>query len=211
MQRISIAVCVLIAVLAVTAAADNYFLTLSGSGNLLDRKPEYVGTFLAGFTGEWSLTFEKHDWTGGSSSNGEFEYVWGRYFAENYDDTPGSEAWYGYFDGSTQGGPPSFKIRTTEPKGVLGGAAAVTIMVRDFNGDGLLSPSERDQNCQMTVTLAVDPELGKGVFRDMCGSGALGGGNFNFVDPPDMDEIMLVGNLNLEECSKGIEGAAGGR
>ncbi len=131
----------------------------------------------------------------------QFTHVWDEFFAGNYDDTPGSEAWYGYFDGNTLRRPPKFAFDVTDPEGRLRGDASLKIMVRDFNGDGVLSEAEREQNCQMTVTLVFDERGGKGAFRGMCGTGALGGGNFNFVDPPDDDDIQLVGNLTLYPCN----------
>jgi hypothetical protein len=200
MSRLLVVLCLLLAALVATSAADTHFVVLSGSGSLLADRAGYGGTILAGFTGTWELNIDSRKWPDASANNGRFEYIWEEFFEDNYDDTPGSEAWYGYFDSSTLRKPPRLALDTVEPKGHLQGDASLVIMVRDLNGDGVLSQAEKDHNCQLTMTLVVDSSKGRGVFRQMCGSGGLGSGDFNFVEPPGEDGIQIVGSITLEDC-----------
>jgi hypothetical protein len=203
MGRLLVVLCLLIAVLVVPSAADQYFIGLTGSGGLLENRAAYAGEFSFGFTGTWKIIINDGGWASHGDPDARFASIWKTFFAGNYDATPGAEAWYGYFDGTTQRRPPRFSFRLSSPKGQLEGDAALVIMVRDANGDGVLSEAEKAEDCQVTATLAVDYTRSKGAFRGMCGSGALGGGTFNFAYPPEVDDLELVGTLTLYDCPKG--------
>ncbi len=99
-----------------------------------------------------------------------------------------------------------FGYDTTAPGGLVAGSASFTIMVRDDNGDGVLSQTEKHGNCQFTATFAVDPDQGNGVFDDMCGYGAATSGNFRFVNPPGTNQIMIFGDLHTYDCEQPVEG-----
>jgi len=200
MLRSLVVLCLLTAVLVATSAADTHFVVLSGSGSLLIDRAEYAGTIMSGFTGTWKLQVDNKKWPAASASGERSEFFWESFFEDNYDGTPGSEAWYGYFDGSTLRTTPRFYLDTVEPKGHLQADASLVVMVRDMNGDGVLSADEKDRNCQLTMTLVVDSSEGKGVFRNMCGTGALGSGDLNFVEPPGKDDIQIVGSVSVETC-----------
>jgi hypothetical protein len=208
--RTILAVLAALALAAAPAAAEDYNYALTGSGSFLVNGAAYSGTFLSGLTGVWYLSVDDSLWPDAADTTARFDYIWETFFAGNYDDTPGSEAWFGYFYAEPLPAAPAFGFDTVAPGGIVGGSASLTIMLRDDDADGVLSQSEKHGNCQLTATLAVDPDQGTGVFEDICGYGAATSGNFRFVNPPGTNEIMIFGDLHTYECEQPVESHAWG-
>lgn len=182
------------------AAADEFLVGLNGNGSLMDSPSIYTGTFMFGMVGSWSLSVDDSGWPAASDSTARFAYIWSTFFAGNYDGTPGGEAWYGYFDGSTLPSAPRFFLDCVTPEGTLGGDFTIAVMIRDADGDGVLSQREKHGDAQLAGNLTVDRNQGTGSFHLKCGCGALGTGNFNFVNRPDSDVVQMIGTLDLVDC-----------
>ena len=190
---------------AQTAAADTYNIGLMGSGSLMMNGATYTGSFMFGMTGTWTMSLDDSLWPDESDSTARWNYIWDNYFADNYDDTPGAQAWFGYFDGLTLPTTPRFEFVTTAPGGVVAGDCSWVIMIRDWNGDGLLSQSEKHRDSQLTITMQINPDLGTGAFENICGWGSMSSGNFKFVNPPQLNYIQIVGMLQTEACPNPVE------
>jgi len=211
-QRAALIALVVLAFFSVAPAVfgQDYFIGLTGSGSFMKDGAGYGGAFLFGLTGTWALDLDDSEWPAESDSTARFEYLWDTFFVENYDDTPGAEAWYGYFDGATLPTPPRFAFTTTSPQGHIAGDATLVIMMRDMNGDGVRSMSEKHRNCQTTMTLTVDFSQGEGDFFELCGNGGLGSGNLAFPNPPALDVVQLTGSLHLFNCPDPVEARSWG-
>jgi hypothetical protein len=196
--------------MAPAASCQDYFIGLTGSGSFMKDGADYAGTFLFGLTGTWSIDVDDSGWPAESDSTARFEHLWDTLFAENYDDTPGAEAWYGYLDASTLPAAPRFAFTTTSPEGHIAGDATLVIMMRDMNGDGVRSMTEKHRNCQVTMTLTVDFSQGEGEFFELCGNGGLGTGNLAFPNPPLDDVVQLTGSLHLFDCPEPVESRSWG-
>jgi hypothetical protein len=187
------------------AAADEYLCGLIGSGTLMADGADYSGTFMFGMIGSWEIDLDDSLWPGQSDSTARFEYIWSTFFAPHYDDTPGARAWYGYLDGASLPTPPRFTFETVSPGGTLAGLVGIVIMVRDHDGDGVLSSSEKHSDHQLTMTLAVQPALGTDYFTDTCGHGAMTSGTFRFANPPAANDLQIVGQVSTYSCDDPVE------
>jgi hypothetical protein len=206
MNRLMLAAALLALVVLVALPAhadDSWFVGLNGSGNFLDNAPDYAGTFMFGMTGSWTIEIDDSLWP--APGPARFDYIWETFFADNYDPTPGAAAWYGTFDGHTLPTTPRFEFVTTSPGGVLAGDITLRILVRDWDGDGVLSETEKYDNLNLNATLSVNPDFGTGYFMISCGHGSIGSGNFNFVDPPGVDTLQITGQLQTYPCPSPIE------
>ncbi len=205
MKKLAISAVILVCVLFVaqTAAATDYSIGLMGSGSLMMNGAMYGGSFMFGMTGAWTIDVDDSLWPDASDSTARWNYLWTNYFT--YDDTAGAKAWWGLFDGTTLPTVPWFEFVTTSPGGTVAGDCTFRIMIRDWNGDGLLSQSEKHKDSQIVYTLSINPDLGTDAFVDMCGHGSISSGNFKFVNPPQMNIIQLVGHLDVQECPSPVE------
>lgn len=199
-----IAAAAVIALIASTQAdaqvTYNYVLD-DGSGSLLLDDPTYSGDIVGAFMGTFTIEIDDTLWPGETATDPtRFEHIWETYFADNYNAAPGAEAWFGVFDGLTMPSVPQFAFDTSVPGGILAGDISIVIQVRDTDADEVLGDAEKYANQQLTGTLNINPNLATGAFVDLCGYGALGSGNFNFVDPPDLDTAEFPGEVTLEEC-----------
>jgi hypothetical protein len=225
MKRLALAVTALAIVLFVVApaGATQFQPGSSGLGSFMKSPVTYEFSFLFGMTGTWSFTIDDSLWPDPSDPDARFDYIWDTFFAGNYDATPGAEAWRGYFDGLTLPSTPTFEmdvLSTIPPNmvGTLGGNITITIQVRDFVADGVLSEAEKYNNLGFNCTLIISPSLGTGDFVNMCGTGsmaafALTGGDekrFNFVYPPDDDALELLGQMIIEPCPSPVEDSSWG-
>ncbi len=213
MTKLMLAAVVLACVLLVThtASADVYYnIGLNGSGSLMKNGATYTGIFMYGMSGTWTIDLDDSLWPDESDSTARFDYIWDEFFADNYDDTPGAKAWYGYFDGLTLPTTPQFLFVTTSPGGTVGGDITLVIMIRDWDSNGILSQSEKHRNSQLTSTTLINPDLGTDTFVGICGYGALSSGNFKFVNPPADNYIQLVGYLDTEPCPNPVEDSSWG-
>ena len=156
------------------AAADTYSVGLSGSGNWLQNGATYSGTFIFGMVGTWEIDLDDSLWPDSSDSTARFDYIWDTFFAPNYDaSVPGAESWRGYFDGTTLPQAPQFEFSTTSPGGILAGDASITVLVRDWNADGILDQNEKHDDLQCTMTVVADPLAGTGAFASANGWGSM--------------------------------------
>jgi hypothetical protein len=198
-----------VVLLAFPALADDTFVVMMGQGNLMKSPTSYTGTFLSGFTGTWEIRVNDTFWPSASDTTARFTYIWETFFADGYDATPGSEAWYGTI-GDEQLQPPYFGFDLTSPAGSVVGTATLTVMIRDMVPDGVLSQAEKHGASNVTATLVVDPNQGADEYSNQCGEGALGSGNFNFVNPPADDMIMINGLVQMFICPSPVEDSTWG-
>jgi hypothetical protein len=191
---------------AQAASATDYNIGLMGSGSLMKNGADYTGTFMFGMTGSWTIDVDDTFWPDESDSNARWTFIWNNFFT--YDDTPGAKAWFGTFDLSTLGTIPTFEFVTASPGGTVAGDCTFRIMIRDWNGDGVLQQSEKHDDSQIVYTLSVNPNLGTGHFAtvgERCGTGSISSGNFRFVNPPEDNIIQIVGILQTNECPSPVE------
>jgi hypothetical protein len=207
MKRLTCAATVLLAVLFVVqpAAATSYSIGLNGLGSFMKNGASYSGTFLFGMAGTWVIDLDDSLWPAQSDSTARFNYIWQTFFAGHYDNTVGAEAWYGYFNGLTLPTTPKFTFTTTTPGGVLAGDITLTILMRDWYADGILSQAEKHKNSNLSATVSVNPALGTGAFLNLCGHGSVSSGNFNFVNPPLDDVIQIMGQVQTYNCPTPVE------
>jgi hypothetical protein len=196
---------VLLLIVPALACADNYMPVLQGSGGLMLNGADYTGPILAGLVGTWTLDFDDSLWPDDSDSTARFDYIWTNFFAPNYDSSPGQQAWRGYFNASTLPTTPRISFATSVPGGTLTTNASVTILVRDYNADGMLSQYEKHHDCQVAITVSVETPLCTGYFEDYCGNGSFGSGDLTFVNPPTADSIFLNGQLMVNYCGSPVE------
>ncbi len=197
---------VLVLLCSAQAFGDSYFLNLVGSGGLMLNGADYTGTILSGMDGTWTLDVDDSMWPDESDSTARFDYIWNTYFAPNYDSAPGGENWRGFFDAGTLPSAPLLTLDTTTPGGLLVMNAPFVVQVRDYNGDGQLSQYEKHHTCQVSFTMSVETPLCTGSFNDYCGDGSGSTGFFNFVNPPDADELELFPvQLDVWYCGAPVE------
>jgi len=203
MKRLAISVATLALVLfaaQMAFASENIGVGLMGSGSLMKNGATYSGTFMFGLSGTWTIDVDDSLWPDDSDSTARWNYLWDFFV---YDDTPGGEAWFGTFDLSTLGSIPTFEFDST--RGMLAGDCTYRIMIRDWNGDGVLSQREKHQQQQLTYTLSINPDLGTSDFDDMCGHGSITSYSFKFINPPDDNDLDIMGQLQLNECPSPVE------
>ena len=207
MRSVAIALLLVLALLPVQANADVYSLQLSGTGGFMLDGADYTGNIDAGMAGTWTLQMDDSLWPDASDSTARFDYIWSTFFADNYSDIPGGETWTGFFSSSTLPSTPLMVFDTTVPGGVLGANATFTVKVRDYNGDGVLSQSEKHHACQMNFTFSVETPLCTDSFYDHCGTGSSSNGSFNFVNPPEADtlEFPFFAYLDVWPCGAPVE------
>lgn len=193
------------------ASADTaYSVGMNGSGSLMMSPVVYSGSFMFGMVGTWEITLDDSMWPDPADSTARFDYIWNHFFASNYEGTVGAENWKGYFNGSTLPSAPHFRFDLVSPAGVLEGNITFTILVRDWYADGILSQSEKHDNLNVSATLNINPDLGTGAFADLCGHGSISSGNFNFVNPPTLDDLQFVGQIQTYTCPSPVEDATWG-
>ncbi|MFH1502574.1 MAG: hypothetical protein ABIG03_05975 [Candidatus Eisenbacteria bacterium] len=205
MKKLAMSGVILACVLFVAqpAAATDYSIGLMGNGSLMMNGATYSGTFMFGMTGTWTIDVDDSLWPDQSDSTARWNYLFSNFFT--YDATPGAKAWWGTFDGSTLGSVPTFEFVTSSPGGTVAGVCTFRVMLRDWNGDGLLSQSEKHRDSQIVYTLSVNPNLGTGSFATLCGDGSISSGNFKFVNPPTINVMQLVGHIDVHECPSPVE------
>jgi hypothetical protein len=193
------------------ASADTaYQVGMNGSGSLMMSPVVYSGNFMFGLVGTWEITIDDSMWPGPADSTARFDYIFDHFFAANYDNTVGGENWKGYFNAATLPSPPHFRFDLVSPAGVLEGDITITILLRDWYADGILSQSEKHRNLNLSATLNVHPDLGTGAFEDLCGHGSVSSGNFNFHNPPMLDMLQIVGQIQTYTCPNPVEDATWG-
>jgi hypothetical protein len=192
-------------VVQTAAADDSYMVGMQGLGSLMESPVIYSGNFMFGLLGQWEITIDDTMWPDQADSTARFNYIWETFFADNYLDTWGAESWTGYFNGATLLAPPRFHFNTTSPVGAIDGEITITILVRDWYADEVLSQQEKHGNLNMSATLNLNPSLGEGYFANTCGHGSVSSGNFNFHNPPLKDNLQIVGQLQTYTCPSPVE------
>ncbi|MBN2565458.1 MAG: hypothetical protein JXB46_07080 [Candidatus Eisenbacteria bacterium] len=188
------------------ASADSaYQVGMNGSGSLMMSPVVYSGNYMFGLVGSWEITLDDSLWPSAADSTARFNYIWDHFFAANYNNVVGGEHWLGYFNSSTLTAPPHFRFDLVSPAGVMEGDITFTVLVRDWYADGILSQSEKHRNLNLSATLSINPDLGTGEFEDLCGHGSVSSGNFNFVNPPTLDVLQLVGQIQTYTCPSPVE------
>ncbi len=201
LSALTVAITILV---ALPVAAGDTFVVMQGQGGLMKSPARYTGTFLSGYTGSWEFTIDDTGWPAETDSTARFDHIWSEFFADNYDDSPGSEAWYGEIS-SNMPKAPTFSMSLSSPPGYLGGNISLTIMVLDKVPDGILSQSEKHSPHNLTAMLVVNPRLGGDEYDNTCGQAALGSGTFNFVNPPTNDMIYVNGLFQTFTCPSAVE------
>lgn len=213
MRKTTIASAMLTAIVLIAspAVATNYLFGYEGLGSLMDSPVVYEGDFTFGVQGTWEINVDDTGWPSPADSTARFNHIWDEFFVDNYDNTPGAQAWYGYFDGETLSTTPTFAFDLTSPDaGHVGGTVALVIMIRDWVPDQVLSQAEKHGDNNMSGNFVLDPDLGTGDFLDLCGNGSFGTSNFNFVNPPDIDFIDGLGQFQTYQCPNPVEGRSWG-
>lgn len=208
MKRLTFAFVVLafaLLVVQTAAADDSYMVGLQGLGSLMETPVVYNGNFMFGLVGSWEITIDDSMWPDPADSTARFDYIWATFFADNYINTTGAESWMGYFNGATLMATPHFVFNSVSPVGVLEGDITFTILVRDWYADESLSQQEKHDNLNLSATVNVNPSLGTGYFVDTCGHGSISSGNFNFHNPPQKDNLQIVGQLQTYTCPSPVE------
>jgi hypothetical protein len=195
----------LLLIVPALACADTYMPVLQGTGGLMLNGADYSGPILAGLAGTWTLSIDDSLWPDESDSTARFDYIWTNFFAPNYDPSGGSESWRGYFNSTTLPTAPVLGFYTSVPGGDLVTTASVTILVRDYYADGILSQYEKHHDCQVAITVSVETPLCTDYFEDYCGNGSLGSGDLTFLNPPTEDSIFLNGQLTVNYCGSPVE------
>jgi hypothetical protein len=190
--------------LARSQEIEYYTVGLSGTGGLLKAGSDYAGTIAFGMVGVWTLEIDDSLWPDAGDTTARFEHIWETYFAPNYDATPGLESWRGYFNSSALPASPRLTLRTDQPGGDLVLNAPFVLLVRDYDGNGALSPSERRQDCQLSMTCSVEKPACTEYFYDYCGNGGLGAGDVNLVSPPATDEISAIAQFQVWYCGSPV-------
>ena len=213
MNRLTFAVVLLafaLLVVQTAAADDSYMVGMQGLGSLMESPIVYSGNFMFGLFGVWEITVDDTMWPDPADSTARFDYIWENYFADNYLDTYGAEAWTGSFNSATLMSTPHFRFDTSSPVGVIEGDMTFSILVRDWYADGILSQQEKHDNLNMSATLNLNPTLGQGYFANTCGHGSISSGNFNFHNPPLKDSLQIVGQLQTYTCPSPVEDSTWG-
>ncbi len=212
MKKLALTAVTLACALLVSQAAfaTTYGCGLMGSGSLMANGATYTGSFMYGMSGTWTIDVDDSLWPDAADSNARWDYIWNTFFAGNYDDTPGAQAWWGTFDLTTLGSIPTFEFVTSSPGGTVAGDCTFRIMIRDWISDGVLSQSEKHRDSQIVFTMSINPDLGTGVFENWCGHGSFSSGNFRFVNPPLVNQLQIVGQLQTNECPSPVENTSWG-
>jgi hypothetical protein len=209
MRKLIIAAAVLAFALLVVQPAvadDSFMIGMQGLGSFMESPVVYGGNFMFGLMGTWEITIDDSTWPSDADSTARFDYIWSTYFASNYNNAPGAEAWTGYFNSATLMSAPHFRFDTVGAQtGAIEGDATIQILVRDWYADGILSQDEKHHALNMSATLSVDPSLGEGYFASTCGHGSVSSGNFNFHNPPMDDSLQIVGQLQTYTCPSPVE------
>jgi hypothetical protein len=187
-----------------------YNMQLDGTGGLMLDGVEYKGDIVFGMVGTWTLEVDDSLWPDASDTVARFDYIWKTFFAASYDTTAGQESWRGYFDGSTLPSVPRLTLHTDDPGGELVSNASFVVLMRDYNGDGVLSQSEKHHTCQLSMTCSVETPPCTGHFYDYCGNGSLGSGNFNFTNAPSADTMTLVSQFKVWYCGTPVSRSSWG-
>ncbi len=204
------AVLLMFIVAAQPAAADNQLVVMMGEGGFMASPAGYSGSFLSGYTGSWEFRIDDSLWPSATDTTARFDYIWQTFFADNYDSTPGSEAWYGHFDAGTLPREPGFTLNLSSPTGNVAGSVSLMIMIRDDVADEILSQSEKHGNCNLTATFVINPRVGSDEFDNLCGTAALGSGDVNFVNDPGTDMVFVNGLFQTYPCPSPTEGSSWG-
>jgi hypothetical protein len=189
---------------ALSQVIEIYDMQLDGSGGLLLDGVEYVGDIFYGMDGSWTLEVDDSLWPDATDSTARFDYIWDTFFASHYDSTQGLTGWRARFDRTTLPTPPLLTLESDLPVGSLVMSESLSVLVRDYDGDGVLSQSEKHHTCQISMTGSVESPLCTGHFTDYCGNGRLGAGDFNFVNPPYSDELTLTAQIKVWYCGTAV-------
>jgi hypothetical protein len=213
MKRLTFAVVVLafaLLVVQTATAEDSYMVGMQGLGSLMESPIVYSGNFMFGLVGSWEITIDDSTWPDPADSTARFDYIWETFFADSYLDLTGAESWTGYFNGSTLMATPHFRFDSAAPAGVLEGDITFSILVRDWYADEILSQEEKHDNLNLSATVSVNPALGQGYFADTCGHGSVSSGNFNFHNPPMLDNLQIMGMIQTYTCPSPVEDSTWG-
>jgi hypothetical protein len=182
---------------------------IEGTGNLLKSPVIYTGIFpIAGYVeGTWWFQIDDTGWPDPADPDARFDYIWAEYFADNYGEDHLGKKWQGDFENATFG-------QDITPcagfpyGGHLGGSFRVTITIRDQDGDQVLDPVEKSANASMNGDSLHEADEGTGDFENLCGFGSMASTKFNFVYPPDDDELSFPGSgwyITTTTCQSPVE------
>lgn len=174
----------------------------SQPGGILHSDPVYEGPLTSGGAGTLRIILDDTGWP--TDPVMRFDYIWTTYFASNWDSTGGEARWTGQIPGSF------FIEATTAPIGYVGwceGSINAKITVRDFNGNEVLDPAERERRHLFDGRLSRlcnDPAGGE--MDCKWGWGAVASNYFSFEEDP-VDTLYNGANLTLTPmgCESGAE------
>ena len=185
----------LIAFASLPSHASTYTIGCLGQGSFMKSPARYEGTFMFGVSGSWWIEVDDSLWPDESDSTARFEYIWSAFFSENYDSTPGEEAWTARFDMPMLPARPAFEFDLTSPLGLVGGDGYIVVRIRDWDADGELSQGEKHDNLNMSGYFTLDPYSCTGDFAGNVGSVTMSSGNFRFVNPPQSNALQIIGHM----------------
>ena len=180
------------------------------SGTIMNSPAQYSGIFTSGGDGTLQYTLNDAAWPPPSDPAARFAYIWATYFAPNYTNLPtGAEKWVGQIPGTFS------MVVTNAPPGYTGtvqGKINAKYTIRDLDADGVLDESEKTSMYNVLdgrlSKLCTDPSTGEMACK--FGTGALNHNIFRFVNPPDVNTVTGLGNLNFYPCASATEPASWG-
>jgi len=206
MARLLIVAALLLAVCVAPAGAYSYIVNYNGSGSLMMSPVIYSGTFTWGIDGDWEWEIDDSAWPSDADSTARFNYIWDNHFAPNYfyDPDPQKCKWTGGFTGV-------FRYDVVDPEvGHIEGSIDIVIQIKDRDGDGVLSQSEKHHINSLSANFLLDPDLGTGDYLDHCGNGSLGTNYFKFVNPDLLNGIQGGGQYSTSQCQSPVETSSWG-
>jgi hypothetical protein len=188
-----------IAALSVSSFSATKTFQLSGQGSIDEQTPAgYDGFIYSGDLTGFGFVIHIDDtgWPVDNPAtptiNERWDYIVATYFV--YDATPGAEHWDGYFPMIGQVVPVVTWRFTNTPDKLGGVIRYLTISIHDADHDGVLDPSERE-NQAVAANYHCHIEQSTGEYIGQCGIGSMNG---TLQDLPNIDDTLTgSGSLSL--------------
>lgn len=194
---------------------------LDGGGSFMDSPPYWSGNITAGTlsTGIYWISMDDSSWPvddPGTPENERWDFIFSNYYV--YDDTPGNEGWDGTWPSSSLGdGAPEWRFFTDAGDTLGGLCSSFRIVIRDFNGNGILEDNEYEAKA-FSIGFVCYINFSKGCFTSFCGQGNCSG-TLDLLNQTTWEEDLYVpspisasGRLYLRDtnCTTGSKSASWG-